>query len=81
MERTLLSGFSSECLPDKVGLNSSIIIALRATFRHLDRMYTRTMASASTVVWPLSGLLTGHLNSNTLLLHNQLALWFKEIEK
>ena len=45
-----MSGFSSDCLPDKVGLNSPIIIALRDTSRHLDRMYNRTLASAYTVV-------------------------------
>ena len=31
----------------------AIIIALRATSRHLDRMYNRALASACTVVWPL----------------------------
>ena len=45
-----MSGFSSDCLPDKVGLNCPIIIALRATSRHHDRMYNRALASAHTVV-------------------------------
>lgn len=51
MERRLASGFSSDCLPDKGGLNSPIIVALRANSRHLDRMYNRTLASADTGVW------------------------------
>ena len=51
-----MSGFSSDCLPDKVGLNCLIIIALRATSRHLDRMYNRTLGSAYTVVRPHEAL-------------------------
>ena len=46
LERTLDSGFLSDCLPDNAGLESRAIIALRATSCHLDRMYNRTLASA-----------------------------------
>ena len=55
MKRRLESEISSDCLPDKGGLNSIIVIALWAISRHLDRMYNRTLASAYTVVRPLCG--------------------------
>ena len=45
----LVSGPSSNCLPEKVGLNSSVEIALRATVPTHDRIYNRTVASAYTV--------------------------------
>ena len=46
MARKVAFGSSSDRLSNKADLNSPIIIALRATSRHLGQMYNRALASA-----------------------------------